>query len=260
MLEIAPQQVTPALVALFPTTGYVVGHRCFGVLAGTRAGHIYTDDPARPRWGAVQELPFETVFLGGALDTATVAAIWEALQRDGEVSFGALPGNPYLALLPPGADDDALDLDFSDRDPAVDLEALARPPSGLHLARIDHDLLSRCQWGAMMIDMAGGAEQALTHGLGYCLLRGETIVSEANAGPAANGVIELGTITHPEQRGRGYATIVSARTALECERLGYDTRWNCAKDNPASAAIARRLGYRSEQEFQLLVWPKSPSE
>ena len=80
-----------------------------------------------------------------------------------------------------------------------------------------------------------------------------------NAGPAARGVIELGTITQPEHRERGYATIVSARIALECERLGYQTHWNCAKDNPASAAIARRLGYRNVQEFQLLVWPKLPS-
>jgi hypothetical protein len=259
MLEITPEQVTPALEALFPTTGFVVGHRCFSVLAGTRAGRIFADDPATPRWGAVQELPFETVFLGGTLDEVTVAALWDIFRQDGEVSFGALPGNPYLELLPPGADDTAIDLDFSDRDPAVDLEHLAQPPAGLQLRRIDHDLLARCQWGELMVDMAGGAEQALTRGLGYCLMRGEEILSEANAGPVARGVIELGTITHPEQRGRGYATIVSARTALECERLGYDTRWNCAKDNPPSATIARRLGYRSEQEFRLLVWPKASS-
>lgn len=259
MQEIRPDQVTPALAALFPTSDYVVGHRCFGVLDGVRAGRIFTDDPAAPTWGAVQELPFETTFLGGALDAPRIAALFDILRLDGEVSFGALPSSPYLDLLPPGAEDAGIDTDFTDRDPAVDLERLSRVPAGLRLERIDLDLLAGCQWGQLMIDMAGSPELALTHGLGFCLLDGDSIVAEANAGPAARGVIELGTITDPAQRGRGYATIVSARTALECERIGYDTHWNTSLDNPASLAIARRLGYRTEQQFHLLVWPKAPA-
>jgi RimJ/RimL family protein N-acetyltransferase len=111
-----------------------------------------------------------------------------------------------------------------------------------------------------MIEMAESAELALTHGLGYCLLHNDTIVAEANAGPAARGVIELDTMTHPAHRGRGYATSVSARTALECERLGYTLWWNCAKANLASAAIARKLGFRDEQEYRLLMWPHLRAE
>jgi RimJ/RimL family protein N-acetyltransferase len=91
-------------------------------------------------------------------------------------------------------------------------------------------------------------------------MQGEAILSEANAGPATRGVIEAGTITDPEQRGRGYATIVSARTVLECERLGYQTYWNCAEDNPASAAIARKLGYRHVEEYRMLVWPATTTD
>jgi hypothetical protein len=187
VLEITSKQVTLALEALFPTTGYVVGHRCFGVLAGTRVGRIFTDDPAAPRWGAVQELPFDTLFLGGALDAALVAEVCTTLRRDRDVVFGAQPGNRFLALMPPGhlpADlDENLDLDFTYRSPEVDLERLARTPDGLHLERIDRDLLARCAWGDLMIEMAGSPDQALTHGLGYCLLHGDTIVAEANAGP-----------------------------------------------------------------------------
>ncbi len=264
MLEITSEQVTPALEALFPPTGYVVGHRCFGVLAGTRVGRIFTDDPAAPRWGAVQERPFDTLFLGGSLDAGRVAQICTTLRRDRDVVFGARPGVPFLDLMPlghlPTHPDEHLDLDFTNRSPEVDLERLAQAPDGLRLERIDRDLLARCAWGSLMIEMAGGPDQALRHGLGYCLMHGDTIVAEANAGPAARGVIELGTIAHPEHRGRGYATIVSARTALECERLGYALWWNCAKANRASAAIARKLGFRDEQVYRLLVWPKSLAE
>ena len=78
MLEITAAQVTPALQGLFAGNG-LVGPRSFGVLDGVRVGRILTDDPAAPRWGAVQELPWGTLFLGGALDgppaqTAAVAA------------------------------------------------------------------------------------------------------------------------------------------------------------------------------------------
>jgi GNAT superfamily N-acetyltransferase len=264
MLEITSEQVTPALEALFPRTGYVVGHRCFGVLTGTRVGRIFTDDPGAPRWGAVQEIPFDTLFLGGALDAGLVADICTTLRRDRDVVFGAQPGDPFLELMPPGHlpthVDTHLDLDFTNRSPEIDMERLARTPDGLHLERIDRDLLARCAWGDLMIEMAGSPDQALKHGLGYCLLHNDTIVSEANAGPAARGVIELGTITHPAYRGRGYATIVSARTALECERLGYTLWWNCEKENLASAAIARKLGFSDEHEYRLLVWPKSLAE
>jgi hypothetical protein len=256
MLEISSGQVTPALESLFPRTGYVVGHRCFGVLAGTRAGRIFTDDLAAPQWGAVQEHPFDTLFLGGELNAGLVEEICTTLRYDRDVVFGAQPGVPYLDLMPPDHLDGSLDLDFTNRSPEVDLERLARPPDGLHLERIDRDLLARCAWGDLMIEMAGGPDRALMHGLGYCLMRRDMIVSEANAGPAARGVIELGTISHLEHRGRGYATIVSARTALECEQLGYALWWNCEKENRASAAIARKLGFRDEQVYQLLVWPK----
>jgi len=41
-----------------------------------------------------------------------------------------------------------------------------------------------------------------------------------------------------------------------CEHKGLSTYWNTAKQNLPSAAIARRLGYRVEGEYNLLAWFK----
>jgi RimJ/RimL family protein N-acetyltransferase len=87
-------------------------------------------------------------------------------------------------------------------------------------------------------------------------MKGSQILSEAYAGPSAIGLIEIGTTTHERYRGRGYATLTCAHLVEACEALGFQTYWNCAKHNLASAAIARKLGYCVEREYKLVAWFK----
>jgi predicted GNAT family acetyltransferase len=88
-------------------------------------------------------------------------------------------------------------------------------------------------------------------------MRREEILSEATVGPPALGCYEPGVFTQEKQRGKGYGTLVTARLIQEIEATGARTYWNCAKQNLASAAIARKLGYRVEKEFRCLAWRKT---
>lgn len=248
-----PANVTPALVALFPESGYVF-RRCLAVLDGVQAGRILTDDAATPTWAVVHETSEGTIFLGGSFDVALVTALVAELRREHGVVFGAPAGDLRWALMPPEPDYEGAEIDFSERDPTVDLERMVQVPAGLRLERIDTELLERCAWGSYKVDVFGSRAAALEHGLGYCLLDGDTVVSEAFAGPISRGTLEIGTITHEDYRRRGLARIVGAQTLLECERQGYRTWWSCAKQNHGSAAIARTLGYLREDEFRLLAW------
>jgi RimJ/RimL family protein N-acetyltransferase len=94
----------------------------------------------------------------------------------------------------------------------------------------------------------------LEKGFGFCLVKEQELLSEAFAADAALGMIEIGTITGDSYRQRGYATLCCAQLIRECEARGYRTYWNCAKDNLASAGLARRMGYQSEKEFRYIVW------
>jgi hypothetical protein len=251
MIELSPGQATPAVRALFPAAGHT-WRRCFGVLDGTAGGRILTDDPRAPTWAAVHELSDDgTLVLAGALSRDLVTELIGILRRERMVVVGLAPDDPLLALLPPNPDYDGADRDFEDRDPAVDLTSLSAPPSGLRLARIDAQLLPRCAWGPWMV---ANLATALEHGLGYCLLDGEQVVSEAFAGPLVDGALEMGTITHEAYRRRGLGTVVCARTIHECERLGHQTWWNTGVTNLASTALARKLGYRTEQQYRVLAW------
>ncbi len=105
--------------------------------------------------------------------------------------------------------------------------------------------------------MFGGIDCFLENGLGFCLMKGDEILSEGYGDTRALGLIEIGTITHEEHRGHGYSTIICAHVIKTCEEMGYKTMWHCAKTNPASAAIARKLGYRTEREFRYIAYKAS---
>lgn len=256
MIELTPIQVTPALRSLCPTQGPTY-RRCYAVLDGVAPGRILADDDTAPTWLAVQE-SFDdgTLFLGGAVEPELTADLIQLLRQTVGVTIGLTPDDPLLAVLPPNPDYDGGAIDFEARALEVDLERLVQPPGGLRLARIDEELLPRCAWGPWMIVNLGAV---LDHGLGYCLLDGEQVVAEAFAGGNVGGLLEMGTITHADYRGRGLGTVVCARTILECERLGYRTWWNTALTNVASAGLARKLGYRVERPYRVLAWFHTPA-
>jgi hypothetical protein len=255
MIDVRPGQASPSLRALFPSSGHT-WRRCFATLDGSSGGRILTDDPDAPRWAAVHELSDDGVlFLAGALDRRLVGELVGLLRYERTVVIGLSPGDPLLTLLPPDPDYDGGDTDFEDRDRAIDLTRRAEPPAGLRLARIDSELAQRCAWNPWM---AADDAIAVERGLGYCLLDGERVVSEAFAGPVVGGMLEMGTITHAEYRRRGLATVACARTILECERLGWGTWWNTGLTNVASATLARRLGYRTERQYRILAWFPPP--
>jgi RimJ/RimL family protein N-acetyltransferase len=253
MIEITPRQITDNLRTLFPrATPNPL--RCFAILEGRAVGRILTDDPVHPRWAAVQALADGTLYLGGRFEAPVLAELVRDLRKTSEVVILLWPDDPRLALLPPDPDYVGVAIDFTQRANAQDEWPLRPSPEGCHLQRMDAALHRRSNSYDWNVATFGSAERALEQGLGFCLLRDETIVCEAFAGPAALGMIELGVGTHEAYRGRGFATYTCLHLVQECERLGYQTFWNAAQQNLASVALARRLGYQVEHELSVLAW------
>lgn len=253
MHEISPQDVTAELMALFDARA-PASLRCCAVLDGTSRGRIFVDNRDRPRWGAVQEAAFGTVYFGGAPDAPTIHRLIATLRRDGDVLVGFWDGDPLEQLLPPSPDYVGRVLEFLDRD-AAPLQALVdRLPEGYAVRPVDRALFERCLWYADTVRAHGSAEAYLAKARAVCLMHGDEIVCEASTGPLIRGVRELGVITHERHRGREFATGTSAYLVAACEQAGERTYWNCAVTNVASAAVARKLGYRTEREYTLHAW------
>jgi RimJ/RimL family protein N-acetyltransferase len=148
-------------------------------------------------------------------------------------------------------------VDFTQRE--GDLTPLLAVPEGCELRRVDAALFERLPGRDWTVSIFGSAEKALAQGLGYALLVDGEVACEAFAGPQADGVIEMGTGTAEAYRGRGYATVTCAHLIRACEARGEQTFWNAAEGNAGSVALARKLGYRVEELFDVVAWGRQPT-
>jgi RimJ/RimL family protein N-acetyltransferase len=191
------------------------------------------------------------LYLGGSLDKLLLAQLVSDLRKKGEVLYGFWGADdPHIALLPKTEYDGRV-LEFTDR--RGDLRVYS-PPEGCQIRPFDRALFERSEDYASNVAAYGSVEKALDNFRGFCLMRGDEILSEATASTAVNGVIEIGTSTREAHRRKGYATCVCAHLIRDCEQQGYQTYWNCAKQNIVSVALARRLGYQTEKEYRLYAW------
>jgi RimJ/RimL family protein N-acetyltransferase len=255
IVELDSAQVSPALRALFEASD-PASLRSFAVLDGHAAGRIFTDRTDNPKWGMVQEAAFGSLYLGGDLSAALLHQLTSQLRREGDVLIGLWAEDPRWQLLPPDPDYSGFTLEFTDRQADAGGQPLPEVPAGCELRRLDRTLFKQITGRSMLIHMYGSVDQALEWGYGLCLLREDELLCETFAGPAANGIIEVGVETMPHHQKQGYAHITCAHLIQRMEAQGYQTYWNCAKQNIASAALARKLGYRTEKEYRLLAWNK----
>lgn len=258
-MQVKPTQVFPNFRSLFDVD-MPTGLRCLGVLNGDLGGRIFTDDPLRPTWGVVQEAYDGTIYLGGAINTSLLHQLINNLCTEGQVVLGLWFDDTRLEIPSLNPEYDGAAIDFTNRPIGQGLESLLRPiPDGYELQRVDEQLFVRCAEYEQSVAALGGPEKALEKLIGFCLMDGNEIVCEAFAGVAIMGVREMGVATHKAYRQRGFATLTCAHLIHTCEQMGYQTYWNCARQNLASAALARKLGYRTEQEYRVLAWFQKPA-
>ena len=78
---------------------------------------------------------------------------------------------------------DGRTLEFYDRPIGKDLdEYLHEIPEGCDIRRLDRDLIMRTEWGPDDVEFAGGIEAWEEDCLGFCLMRGDEILSNRSRG------------------------------------------------------------------------------
>jgi GNAT superfamily N-acetyltransferase len=244
------------------TGDYPVPIRLWSILEGTCEGRIIVDNPTAPAWALIQELAEGTTYIGGAVEPEALADAVAALQQFQDVVICSWPATVQITSLLPKPDYEGTAVDFTDRSPAADLQRLAVPPAGYELHRIGQDFVPLLDDGYdYYAAMFGSVERALQGTIGYCVVYEAEIVCEAVGGPFvrgpfAAGTVEIGVGTKEAHQGKGLATIAAARTIQACEAAGFQPFWNAAQHNAPSVALARRLGFRTEQPFLVQAWSR----
>jgi RimJ/RimL family protein N-acetyltransferase len=143
---------------------------------------------------------------------------------------------------------------------AAETWALAWPervPAGVAVLPIDVDLAKRVD--VELDELIGlfwsGYERFGRHGFGAVAMMGDEIASTAYTVATSAHEINIGVGTAERYRRRGLATLASnACIAMALER-GLRPTWDCDETNPASADLARKLGFAEQPSFVELAFP-----
>jgi RimJ/RimL family protein N-acetyltransferase len=231
--------------------------RLWAMLDGIISARLLADNAEAPTWVLLQELAEGTVYVGGEIAPELLGAAIHTLRQVQDVVIGAWPDDDFATELLPPANFTGVAVDFTNRSPEVDLVPLTAVPTRYELRRIEPTMAPLLDGFDYYIAMFGSVEAALQGTIGYCVLHEGDIVAEAVAGPFARGTAEIGVGTKPQHRGLGLATAAAARVIQTCEELGCRPLWNAAQHNAPSVALARRLGFVTEQPFQVYAWSQS---
>ena len=126
-----------------------------------------------------------------------------------------------------------------------------RLPSQYIVDDIDARYFPTCHWHDFFSTLYGGDEPFYAFGNGFCLLDQGKVASESY-GIIGRGIAEIAIITDENYRGQNLGTMVCAFMVDYCERQGVQAFWSCNVHNPASAAIAKKLGFEEDCKYFFL--------
>ena len=236
--------------------------RAVAVLDGVLAGRVWADDWVDPTVALVIEEADGTVWAGGPLTAQAVSVTLAGVDTaSGDLIFGfADADDPLHALVPSAPYWTGEAIDFTDRWPAPD-EAEAIEPhleEGHTVVPLDGEILPLTEWYEDTVRAFGSVERWTELAIGFGVLAGDHLASEAMAGPRVRGLTEMGVATRERYRRRGYGTLVSRLTARACEARGDRPWWNANAGNQPSIAIARRIGFQRERRYELAACHTGP--
>ena len=141
--------------------------------------------------------------------------------------------------------------------PPNDVEALERMtqhlPQGVVLHPFDENICRMAldeEWSRDFCSQFESVQDYLSRGCGVAALHNGELVGGASSYIRLSDAIEIQVDTRSDWQRRGIASACSAALILECLRRGLAPGWDA--DNPVSAHLAQKLGYRPKGAYE--VW------
>lgn len=230
----------------------------FATLMGHTPGRAWVDNPVNPSQCMVRENG-SLVFLSNNADRAFLENGFDIIKQFSHVIYVSRQGESTLQI--PTADRILQRLEFTEYD--AESQSIADLingglPDGFEIRDIDEELIKKIDSREDIESYCGSLENFLEHGFGICLLQNGEIVSEAYAPYVTVKNVEIATLTKETHRGRGYATKTCAHFIKTCRERDLEPYWSCDADNLASVNLARKLGFKNERKYEILMYRGSP--
>lgn len=135
-------------------------------------------------------------------------------------------------------------------------KAVAELPESFTLSAIDEEIYKLCKteiWSADLVSQFSTYEAFHNLGIGVVIRKNGLIVSGASSYSRYLDGIEIEIDTREEYRRKGLAYICGAKLILECLKRNLYPSWDA--HNPASIALAEKLGYHFSHAYQAVeIW------
>ncbi len=234
----------------------------FSTLDHFTPGRVLVNNLENPTYCLLVTNYYQWSFVGGVPNNQWLGErMRELLEKDSMFLTGYEKYTP--APEPPLVPSKIIErLAFSDR---VDDGAPIELPDGFEFHPIDRAIFPRCIWHDIISTTFGSDEDFYNKGVGMAIITRQEaaigdIVSEAYAVFRGDGKFELGIVTNEKYRRQNFAYLVCKALARQVEATGYPTYWSCNRDNLGSVGTARKIGFQTEQPFQLYLYPKSATK
>jgi hypothetical protein len=227
----------------------------YAMLENRSVGKVFTDDKIAPSLMLVCS-PAGYIFLGGEPNQASLIKIASYLKT-----------LPYVSLVSPldwkfkgffiGVGFTAVDrIQFQRRAATSSLDSWKNKlPNQYSITKINKENFPQCNWHSFILSCYGESDRFFSNGVGFCLTDQGKIVSESYGLMAADKA-EIGVVTDPSYYGQNLGTCICAIILDYCYAHNIEPFWSCNADNPASAAIAKKLGFEVDCSYFFLRWVK----
>jgi RimJ/RimL family protein N-acetyltransferase len=120
-------------------------------------------------------------------------------------------------------------------------------PDGLSMQPIDQALVERYPNYRSIADPA-------TKRFGFCLMKGDEVVSECSSIYVGGGEAEIDIHTDERYQGKGYAQLTARAFIDACLGKGLKPNWACWPERQASWVLAGKLGFDEKPDVPAHLW------
>jgi hypothetical protein len=129
------------------------------------------------------------------------------------------------------------------------------PEAGIRICRMDQTLFEDISGVVIARRFWSSYSDFAAQGAGFCVLRGQVILSSCFTAFVQGNWFEIGIESNPQFRTRGYAAL-AARTFIDyCLQNQREPVWSCRQENVGSYKLALKLGFElvHQQPYYALV-------
>ncbi|MEH6943244.1 GNAT family N-acetyltransferase [Bacillus sp. JJ722] len=233
------------------------------IINGTNRGTIYVDNVETPRTALIDVIGVISIFIGDATNKKFIDYLREFIENQLKIdTYESCGGTYFIALVKDEKWEKVVEKAISHREYEPDYEyyyqfnqekfnylksSYKSLIDGYSIKKIDADIINNDRDNILfdvLCEFWYSIDDYLTHGLGYCVMKGDKIVSACLSCCVNRKDHEISIETYDEdEMNKGLATLACAAYLENCMKDGIIPHWSTMETNEESKRLGKKLGF-----------------